>query len=1003
MRRFISLLLLIGSISPILAQKQVYNIRKYTEKDGLSQSQVNALIEDKKGYLWLGTHGGIYKFDGINFENIFEELSGYFISALVEDSKGGIWIATENGLDYHNGLEIQKKIRNENIGGADISALEADSDNNIWIGTNSYGLWMLRDDSLYKSPFKSETWLQDANIQVIKHDTRGRVWIGTDKGLFVKFPGKRIEPYPLKEADMTIYAIFEDSRGSIWVGENASLIQIREEVKYFDIDPELFKDLRVTTILEDEDESIWFGTGNGMGRLVNGKAQPFEKNNDLLNNQMTCSVIDREGNMWFGARGGGIRKITQGIFETYAGKEFLGSNIAKSFLEDKQGRIWISTIDQGIFVLEGKRMVRSYQEKDGLGNQDICSSFMDSKGNFWFASYSGSVTRYKNGKFDILNKENGLNCNAAYWVTEDHLENIWIATDHGVFVYADGKIQRHYDVDAGLLSSSVFTILPEKFGRIWMGTTKGLAYFEKGQFHTFDGKDAIGNNVVTLHKDPNGRIWVGSSKGLACVFDNEAHFIKISGTKGAHTVVSLIVEDEKYLWIGTENGAYKLDLAKVTFVPDEKNKFEHYVGKDGLPTKECNANAIFQDSKGGIWMGTTDGAVLKPKGTSRKELSSPPLLYITKILDKEAIAWQNDFELDDSNLPKNLILPYTQNRVDFEFIGISMKSPEQVEYRYILEDVDKSWQKPSHNNSVFYPNLNPGTYTFRVTAKRETESWDYDYQKNFTFTIEPPIWQTSWFRLLALMVMAGIAYYIYYSYSLRQKQQIEEQKIRNQAEKLQLEHKALYAMMNPHFTFNALQSIQNFIQRNDKKSAHKFLSSFAKLVRKNLDSTKQDYISLGEEIDRLKLYLNLERMRFPEKFDYVVNQDPMLDLSEIRLPPMVLQPFVENSIKHGVMSLESDGMIEIDIHQQDEDYLSIAIRDNGIGIEESKKRRKDRPSDHVSHGMDITQNRLALFAKMTGKEYFLETREEKDGDGQVKGTVVEMILPIQVGPMEFAL
>jgi len=223
----------------------------------------------------------------------------------------------------------------------------------------------------------------------------------------------------------------------------------------------------------------------------------------------------------------------------------------------------------------------------------------------------------------------------------------------------------------------------------------------------------------------------------------------------------------------------------------------------------------------------------------------------------------------------------------------------------------------------------------------------------------------------------------------------EETRIRNTAEKLQLEHQALYAMMNPHFTFNALQSIQYFIHRQDKKAANKFLSSFAKLVRKNLESTKSDFISLNEELDRLKLYLSLEKMRFPEKFDYSVSSDPDIVLSDIQIPPMILQPFVENSIKHGIMPLDADGMIEVDLHKQDEDYLSITIKDNGIGIEASKKAHANRPNDHVSKGMQITLDRLALFARMTDKNYALDIKEIKNEKGEVKGTLVEMILPIK--------
>jgi LytS/YehU family sensor histidine kinase len=201
--------------------------------------------------------------------------------------------------------------------------------------------------------------------------------------------------------------------------------------------------------------------------------------------------------------------------------------------------------------------------------------------------------------------------------------------------------------------------------------------------------------------------------------------------------------------------------------------------------------------------------------------------------------------------------------------------------------------------------------------------------------------------------------------------------------------------MNPHFTFNALQSIQYFIHRQDKIAANKFLSSFAKLIRKNLESTKSDFITLAEEVERLKLYLSLEKMRFPEKFDYQVNVEPGLEIHDTLIPPMIFQPFVENSIKHGIMPLDSNGIIEVNLSSQGEDHMKIVIQDNGIGIEASRKQKQDRPSDHVSKGMQITLDRLSLFARMTGKKYDLNIEEIVDTNGKVAGTMVEMILPVK--------
>ncbi|MCI4669356.1 MAG: histidine kinase [Bacteroidia bacterium] len=987
------------------AYGQVYNVTTFSTKDGLSQSQVIAILEDDKGYLWLGTHRGVDRFDGITFKNYQEDLSGNFISDLLEDSQGRIWIATENGLDIFNGLTLNSLSDRKEMYDGGYSALEEDSHGNIWIGSNGHGIWYFQKDSFYHNPFQGDKWLSQANILDFCYDSNERLWIGAQEGLFLKESDGKIEKYTGFPGP--INCLFEDSKGNIWMGTNTGVTSFNPNDNspnsYYILDGETFSDPRVFTIIEDESENIWVGTGNGIGKLdrEQNKILAFQPENESLSIKITSSILDREGNIWFGTDGGGLRRITEGTFESYAGKKVLPSNIAKSFLEDKQGQIWISTKDRGISVLRNGKKVQTLTEKDGLGGKGICSSFEDSRGNFWFASYNGTLTRYSGGIFTVFDEKDGLDCNAVYWVIEEENDRLWIGTDKGLYSFKNDKITLEFNQNDGLPSETIYSILPAGDGTLWIGTKQGLAKLKDGKISIFEDEDAIGNNVITLVEDSFGREWVGSSKGLACIIAGKAHWIKISGTAGAHTIVSLMIEKDKYLWVGTENGAYRLSLPD--FDPTKpKNTFEHYIEKDGLLSKECNANALFLDSNGGVWIGTSEGASHRPFLTRSMQFQYPPALYITKILGKEPHEWIETYELDSMNLPQNLTLPFTQTRVDFEFIGISLKSPDQVEYRFKLDGVDKDWQKPTHGNSVFYPNLGPGNYEFIITAKRETEPWNYSYTKSFSFYIEPPFWQKPFFQILGFLILASIAFLWYRNSATQRRQKEEERKIRNTAEKLQLEHQALYAMMNPHFTFNALQSIQNFIQRNDKKAAHKFLSSFAKLVRKNLDSTKLDYISLGEEIDRLKLYMGLEKMRFPEKFDYKVSIDPEIDLSETKIPPMVLQPFVENSIKHGIMSLEKDGIIEITLIQKDEDYLSIEIRDNGIGIEASRNMRRNRPSDHVSKGMKITKDRLALFARMTEKEYFLDIREEKSPNGEVEGTVVEMTLPMHVGPLEFS-
>jgi ligand-binding sensor domain-containing protein len=980
---------------------QVYNVTRYSTDDGLVQSQVMALLQDRWGYLWLGTHRGAAKFDGKQFYVIGTEegLSSTFLADLAEDPAGGIWMATDDGLSYWNGTGFTNFHRKDGLPDNDIQCLHFDRDSNLWIGTRSQGVARYRQGRFDRPLAQPDT---NASVQALLEDTQGRLWVGTLHGLMLSEPDKQgLRPMALpssaRSTPAEVHALLEDRTGRIWIGTTQGVWTYHgdEGLQHHPLDDPTLPSRAVFCLTEDRDGQIWLGTGNGLIRYHAGTFTPLQRGDRLLAYRMASACVDYEGSLWFGTDGGGVRKITEGIFQSYGMKDKLTSNLAKSFLQDERGRIWISTKDRGINLFDQGRIVSQYTVQKGLGGDDICSSYEDQAGDFWFASYNGTLTRYTEGGFQVYDRDDGLACNAVYWVTQDPQGQLYVCTDNGIFRWQrNQRFVPYLNRDRGLFDNTVYTLLIDHKQRFWIGTSAGLMVGRPDSLISYVASEVVGNNVITLLEDPIGRIWVGSSVGLTCFSAGQPEQVRISGAPGAHTVVGLVMEKTHYLWIGTENGAYRLELE--SYQAGQRPRFDHYTQKDGLPSLECNANAAFADAQGDIWLGTAEGAIHRPASTERREVEVQPRVYITQVRAVADQSWTAlGYAVNPLGLPEDLVLPYTENRVDFTYIGISLRSPQQVEYRFMMEGVDETWLRPTRQTSVFYPNLDPGQYTFKVMAKKESETWDEENYAAFQFAIRPPFWRTWWFVTLMSLLVLGSGYAIYQSYAQRRRRQREQLRLQNAAEKLQLEHQALYAMMNPHFTFNALQSIQYFIHRQDRKSANKFLSSFAKLVRKNLESTKVDFISLSEEVDRLKLYLSLEKMRFPEKFDYEVTLDYGSDLGEVQLPPMLLQPFVENSIKHGIMPLEQDGMIHIDISQIDADYLRIMIQDNGIGLSASQARRANRPNDHVSKGMQITKDRLALFARITGKQYSLDIRELHDADGKVSGTMVEIVLPIR--------
>lgn len=837
---------------PFLPAQEVYQVTRYTPANGLPQSQVRAMLQDRQGYLWFGTHRGISRFDGkvfVNYEagEASTQLSGSFVAALHEDRAGHLWIATEKGVNRFTGRTFERV-----------------------------------PDSLLPDSIRAALFATPRPLTLT--DREGHLWQGTENGVFHTRPDGQRKAIP--------------------------------EIPY----------------------------------------------------PIRSCLRDHEGNLWFGTEGGGVCEVTEGVFSTYSVDNGLTSNIVKSFLEDDSG-IWMATSDKGVNRPVGKGF-SPFTEANGLGGNDICYSMCDSKGRFWFASYTSGVTCLDHGKTTRYTTKDGLPGNTVFSLAQIDNE-IWMGTDKGIGIVVPGKP----GIRPLMPGQQAYCMLARDNREVWIGTPEGV-------FTLVDGiltnrKPSI-RNVFTIVEDARKRLWFATANGLL-LYDGTRFSTFSPGLQlAANTIVSMVFDTRGRLWLGTEHGAYRLDVP--TLDATGEAVFEHFGTTDGLPSLECNANAAYRDREGNVWLGTIEGAVKVHATLGTRAGLSLPIVHLTGVRLPD----------ERDTLSPGLHLSHDYNRLKFEFTGISFRNPGGVQYAFRLEGLDTAWTI-TYDRSATYANLPPGKYGFRVRARHEGGAWSQP--ANFAFVIEPPFWRTWWFLLLmtALAGLTGWAVYAFIRHRMAQRRR--EEQLTYRAERLHLEHQALYAMMNPHFTFNALQSIQYYIHRQDRIAANKFLSNFAKLMRKNLDSINNEYITLAEEIERLELYLSLEKMRFQDKFEFHIDVDDDLRTHDLKVPPMILQPYVENSIKHGIMSLEEGGEITVSIAERDEDHLLVGIRDNGIGITASKSRRDNRPSDHVSRGMKITEDRLALFATVTGKEYSLSIREVWNDDGTSAGTLVEMVLP----------
>lgn len=415
----------------------------------------------------------------------------------------------------------------------------------------------------------------------------------------------------------------------------------------------------------------------------------------------------------------------------------------------------------------------------------------------------------------------------------------------------------------------------------------------------------------------------------------------------------------------------------------------YYSRGDGFLGLENCHNSILRDRQNNIWFGTMNGLSVYNSSYARI-LKSAPILHLedvmlfykplseTKYIYKEKTGYE---------------LPYNQNHLSFSYCAIHTNYPEKIKYRYKLEGSDTRWSQWSEQDNISYASLSPGNYQFSVQA-----SIDENVVSNslhIPFVIEKPLWEKTWFRIMSvLLLIAGlITIFKVREKNIKTKAADKNKSLQLQNNLLMLEQKALQLQMNPHFIFNALNSIQSVIVDNNVDKAREEIQNFALLMRSILNNSRKKTISLKEEITTIEKYLQLEQFCQKNQFGYHIHVAEDIDLDEMEIPSMLIQPYIENAVIHGIAHLKKPGKVDISFSKMDE-TLFVTIKDNGVGRSKAKELTIGQQKSHVSLGMEVTGERLKNLAnesKISDPEFIIDHEDE---DGKSLGTEVKLKIPI---------
>ncbi len=976
-------------------------LRPYTLADGLPQSQVYAIVQDSIGYLWLGTQGGgLARFDGEDF-TIFNEsdglISNYIQSLLVvEDS---LFVGTKKGVSILTNGAVKS------FESPQVHCIYNDG-KQTFFGTNS-GIYQLeKDDTLKKTTLS--TTLNNAKINDILFDGKN-YWIASKKGLFkTEFLHKRSPISQIQFGDFTSLELNKNTLYAASFLDGISLVNISEEKT-----EAIEKPLRINDISIIKNQ-LWISTDDDGLTVLNLETLQFEKKlgraNGLSVSHIRTSFEDRNGAVWIATSGGGFYKYFPNQFTHFDKDTGLNGNriYATHAIENE---LWFSVAERGISVIDSLG-IKNIDPIPGFENVKIKTLASDDFGNLWAGSDGKGLLFRENIeeqnivvsgadisdiKIDtlvttktvnhLINESNGFPSN---WIRQLYINGntIWAAT------YADGIVKFQYNnidktttilntfgKEEGIEDLLLVDLKADNQGRIWYSTQKGhLGYIEENSVthlgDVLESNTPINNllfNEDTLFLGTAGNgIWASTG------FD----YTKFQKLKGAKTVTSqnsfqLIFDAQGNLWTGSERGIDNIIINNENEIVD----IFHYGRNDGFLGIETCLNAATRDAQNNLWFGAIYGLTKYNTNQSTTQNNLKPVIRFEDIkVDYTSIKGSEKWEFQNNSLQ----LQPDQNQISFSYRTVDLDHPTAVQYRFKLDEAEWSpWLKNSEQNLA---GLAYGSHTF--TAQSRDFRWQESEPISFSFNIESPLYAKTWFQWLLIGLSLLLIFLIGYGYlkRIKRKNIAETDRLQLENHLLSLEQKALRLQMNPHFIFNVLNGIKA-MGSTDTAKMNNTINSFATLLRGILNNSRKETISLETEIKTLRNYIDVELLMSQKPFKYSIDFFSEISAEEILIPPMLIQPFVENAIRHGISKQISEGNLKI-VFKTEDDFLHCTITDNGPGIFESQKNKT--ATNHQSVALEVTKERIA---SLSGKDT-LQLKELKK-EGIILGTEVTFTIPLE--------
>lgn len=858
---------------------QTLNINQFGIEEGLPQSGIHALAQDNQGNIWMGTLGGISRYNGLAFENFTQKngLAENRTLSIYIDKNQNIWFGHwGGGITRYN--PSTKKFHEVSTGSIEllesVLCIYQDSAGIVYFGTKGHGiLTYTPSESELKKGFgekeqgsfsliTTKNGLSNNIVNTITGGPGNSIWAGTENGVSVfenpKGNFKFINYLDTKSGlpQNIITSIVKDKNGNMWIGTAeagiAHLFTKEKKIKLYNSGDGLSSN-QVKVIFEDKKGNVFIGTfGGGVSKYLPALEanhykgpifQTISTEQGLSNDRVLSIIQDREQNLWIGTYLN-LNQYFDEQFEIYGSNEGLANSLVWAVAQDKKGNFWLGTEGGLIQFKEGLNSNKStfinFTNKKGNKIFNTTALYVDIYGNVWYTDFGNGVSRLnpETGKITTYLNSGKTPVREVYAIEGDAEGNVWIATNkNGIYRYniRSDKFD-NFSTKDGLGSNQVYTIFKDSKKRLWFGCLGGpLTLYNGKAFTQFKEQSGYHSNfTLCITEDPSGNLWFGTYNKGIYQYDGKT-FTNYSTKNGANSDSPyLLVSDNKNnIWIGTGLGIDKFNI--------KDKSFKHYGKHDGFLGIEINPNAVCKDRNGNLWFGSIIGLVkYTPLRERHNQVEPVTILKSPRLFFKPAA------------VPENHEYSYNQNHLTFDFIGASLTNPQRVKYQYFLEGLDKEWSPVVKDNYVTYPNLPSGSYTFKLKACNNDGVWNKE-PVTFSFVITPPFWRTWWFYTLVLLVVA-LSVYLFIKNRERnlilrnkeleekvevrteqlriEKENVERQNIEINQQKIELENKN----QNITDSIDAAKSIQDAVLPPESHFKQLFPESFILYMPKDIVS-----------------------------------------------------------------------------------------------------------------------------------------------------------------------